>query len=98
MAPVYSRHLDPIVEAAAKNFAKCSKDYGFRELSAEVTVLSFVATVVLMQNFYSVFTGTDLPFQSVESGAAKYAELWYRVLSTTVQTESCSSEVVFANI
>jgi len=29
----------------------------------------------------SVFTGSELPFPSVESAAAAYAELWYRVLS-----------------
>jgi AcrR family transcriptional regulator len=52
MEPVYRRHLDAIVTASAKNFKKWSQDYGFRDLSAPVTILSFVATVVLLQNFY----------------------------------------------
>lgn len=80
MEPVYRKHLDAIVTASAKNFEKWSRDYGFRDLNARVTVLSFVATVILLQN-YPVFTGTALPFPSVESAAASYAELWYRVLS-----------------
>jgi hypothetical protein len=28
-----------------------------------------------------VVSGTELPFSSVESAAAAYAELWYRVLN-----------------
>ena len=80
LEPVYRRHLDGLITASAKNFEKWSQNYGFRDLSARVTVLSFVATVVLLQN-YPVFTGAELPFPSVESAAAAYAELWYRVLS-----------------
>ena len=85
LEPVYRRHLDAIITASAKNFEKWSQDYGFRDLSAQVTVLSFVATVVLLQN-YPVFTGSDLPFPSVKSAAAAYAELWYRVLSDEPRT------------
>ena len=55
---------------------------GSANLNARVTVLSFVATVILLQN-YPLFTGSVLPFPSVESAAASYAELWYRVLSDT---------------
>jgi AcrR family transcriptional regulator len=80
MEPVYRRHLDAIVTASAKNLKKWSEDYGFRDLSARVTVMSFVATVILLQN-YPLFTGSVLPFPSVESAASAYAELWYRVLS-----------------
>jgi AcrR family transcriptional regulator len=78
--PVYRKHLDTIVTASAKNFKKWSQNYGFRDLSTRVTVLSFVATVILLQN-YPLFTGSVLPFPSVESAAAAYAELWYRVLA-----------------
>jgi AcrR family transcriptional regulator len=78
--PVYRKHLDAVLTATAKNFEKWSNNYGFCNLNSHVTVLSFVATVVLLQN-YPVFTGSDLPFSSVETAAAAYAELWYRVLS-----------------
>jgi AcrR family transcriptional regulator len=80
MEPVYRRHLDSIVTSAANNFDQWSKDYGFRDLNARVTVLSFVATVILLQN-YPIFIGGGLPFPSVQSAAAAYAELWYRVLA-----------------
>jgi AcrR family transcriptional regulator len=80
MEPVYRKHLDSIVNTAAANFQKWSRDYGFRDLSAHATVLSFVATVIMLNN-YSEFTGAALPFTSVESAAAAYAELWFRVLT-----------------
>ena len=65
---------------------------------ASVTVLSFVATVVMLQNFYSVFTGSVLPFPSSETAAAEYAELWYRVLSARPETDSRGSEVAMASV
>jgi AcrR family transcriptional regulator len=80
MEPVYRKHMDAIFAATAKNFTAWSQSYGFRDLNARVTVLSFVATVVLLQD-YPMITGSVLPFPSVESAAAAYAELWYRVLS-----------------
>jgi AcrR family transcriptional regulator len=79
LEPVYRRHLDAMIAASAKNFDRWSRNSGLRNLNAPVTVLSFVATVVLLQH-YPVFTGAELPFASVESAAAAYAELWYRVL------------------
>lgn len=98
MDPVFQRHLGPLVAASAKNFTKWSQDYGFHNLSAPVTVLSFVATVVMLQNFYSVFTGSVLPFPTAETAAAEYAELWYRVLSARPQEDSCDSEAVMASV
>lgn len=95
--PVYRKHLDAIVTASAKNLEKWSREYGFRDLSARVTVLSFVATVVLLQN-YPLFTGAVLPFPSLESAATSYAELWYRVLSDEPATGLPSSESVPAPV
>lgn len=97
MEPVYRRHLDAMVSASAKNFETWSRDYGFRNLNAQVTVLSFVATAILLQN-YPLFTGSALPFRSVESAAAAYAELWYRVLSDEPTSAMVSSGTLPANI
>jgi len=97
MEPVYRKHLDSIVTASANNLKKWSQKYGFRDLSARVTVLSFVATVVLLQN-YPVFTGTVLPYSSVESAAAAYAELWYRVLSDEPATALAQSGIIPASV
>jgi AcrR family transcriptional regulator len=80
MTPVFRKHLDVIVSASAANLDKWSQSNGFRDIDARVTVLSFVSTVVLLQN-YSLFTGDSLPFPSIQSAAAEYAELWFRVLS-----------------
>lgn len=93
MEPVYRRHLDAILTASARNFELWSQDYGFRNLNARVTVLSFVATVVLLQS-YPVITGSVLPFNSVESAAAAYAELWYRVLSDVPAARPSGPQVV----
>lgn len=97
MEPVYRRHLDAIVAASAKNFKTWSQSYGFRDLDARVTVLSFVATVVMLQN-YPVFAGSVLPFPSVESAAAEYAELWYRVLSDEPLIELPAPDEVLAGV
>jgi AcrR family transcriptional regulator len=97
LEPVYRKHLDGLITASAKNFEKWSKNYGFRDLSARVTVLSFVATVVLLHN-YPVFTGSNLPFPSVESAAAAYAELWYRVLSDKPATGLSNSDTAAADV
>ena len=80
MGPLFRKHLDSLLADSARNFERWSQNYGLRNLSAQVTVLSFVATVVLLQ-LYPVVSGTELPFSSVESAADAYAELWYRVLS-----------------
>ena len=80
MGPLYRKHLDSILAESARNFEQWSQNQGLRNLSASVTVLSFVATVMLLQ-LYPVVSGTELPFSSVESAAAAYAELWYRVLN-----------------
>jgi len=81
ITPVFRKHLDTIVTSAATNLEKWSQSYGFGDIDARVTVLSFVSTVVLLQN-YSVFTGDALPFASTQSAASEYAELWYRILSS----------------
>jgi AcrR family transcriptional regulator len=94
---VYRRHLDAIITTSSRNFGKWSQNSGFRDMNAQVTVLSFVATVVLLQN-YPVFTGTVLPFTSIESAATAYAELWYRVLSDEPTTGLPNSNLASAGV
>jgi AcrR family transcriptional regulator len=79
IAPVYRKHLDGLLQACTANFTRWARNERWRNLDPQVTVLSFVATVVLLQ-LYPALTGADLPFASVKSAAAAYAELWYRVL------------------
>jgi AcrR family transcriptional regulator len=79
MEPIYRKHLNAILDLAASNLEQWSRNPGFRNVHARVTVLSFVVTVVLLQ-MYPALTGAGLPLASLESAAAQYAELWYRVL------------------
>lgn len=80
IGPLFRKHLDSLLADSARNFERWSHDQGLRNVSAQVTVLSFVGTVVLLQ-LYPVVSGAELPFSSVESAAAAYAELWCRVLT-----------------
>lgn len=77
--PVFRKHLDALLAVAAGNLEQWSRKPGLRELNARVTVLSFAATVMLLQVF-PVLTGTELPAASLEGAAAEYAELWHRLL------------------
>ena len=79
MQPVFRKHLDALLAAAAGNLEQWSGNSGLRELNARLTVLSFAATVMLLQ-VYPVLTGTELPAASLEGAAAEYAELWHRLL------------------
>lgn len=97
LEPVYRKHLDPIINASAQNFEKWTHDYGFRDLSAQVTVLSFVATVLLLQS-YPLFTSSAFPFPSVKSAAAEYADLWYRLLSGAGVTGSPVRESLVSGV
>ncbi|PSH03994.1 MAG: hypothetical protein CXZ00_09285 [Acidobacteria bacterium] len=80
MEPVYRRHIDALATAWSTNFKKWAQNCRLHDMDPQITVLSFVATVALLQN-YRAFTGSALPFLSVESAAKAYAELWYRLLS-----------------
>lgn len=84
LEPVYRRHFQGLLAMTAANFEQWSNKHGFRSLSSQVTVMAFVATVLLLQS-YPLFTGAALPVPPLESAAAEYAELWYRVLSREVE-------------
>jgi hypothetical protein len=45
--------------------------------------MSFISTVILLQDFYPAFSGSALPVESVESISATYAERWCLLLSMT---------------
>jgi AcrR family transcriptional regulator len=89
--PVFRRHLDGLIAAASGSFERWTEKYGFQSLSPQVTLMSFVATVVLLQ-CYPVFSGAALPFPSVESAAAQYAELWHRVLAEGAGAAALANE------
>jgi len=96
MEPVYRRHLDGLIAAAAKSFERWTEKYRFQSLNPRVTVMSFVATVILLQ-CYPVLAGEPLPFPSVERAAASYAELWHRVLAEDSQLAAVERKEERAN-
>ena len=93
MEPLFRKHLDPILTASADNLKHWSNSSGFRDVNPQVTVLSFVATLVLLQH-YHLFTGKALPYQSIQAAASEYAELWYRVISTAPADSLPESDVL----
>jgi len=63
------------------------------DLNAKVTVLSFVATVILLQN-NTIFVGGSLPFPAVQSAVAAYAEFWYRGLADEPSCDASKTATV----
>jgi AcrR family transcriptional regulator len=80
--PLFRRYVRPIVEALAAHLQKWSRGNGSCAISPTIAVLSFIATAILLQDFFPAFSGSPLPFESVKSTAVAYAELWCRVLSS----------------
>jgi TetR/AcrR family transcriptional regulator len=85
--PLFRRHVRPVVEALAIPVHKWFHDYGLPEISPTTIVLSYISTIILLQDFYPAFCGSTLPLDSVKSVAAVYSELWCRVLSPTPTAE-----------
>lgn len=82
MRPVYRRHLGDIVEAATRNMQSWSHDCGLQCVDPLATLLSFVAGVITLQNYYPLFSGDANKFACVESAAPTFADLWHSLLAT----------------
>ena len=79
---IFQRHVHPIFEALKTHGKKRSRDHASCDISPMTTILFFIATVIVLQDFLPSFSGCASPFESVES-VATYAELWCQVISTT---------------
>jgi AcrR family transcriptional regulator len=84
--PLFRQHVYPIFEALATHRKKVGHNQDSFDNGPMTTVLFFIATTILLQDFFPIFSGYPSPLESVESAATTYAELWYRVLSTTPKT------------
>jgi AcrR family transcriptional regulator len=83
--PMFRRHVYPIVEALSIRGQKESRDYATCDsydscenhdlchISRMMTTLFFIATLVLLQDFFPSFSGCRSPFESVEGAVASYA-------------------------
>ncbi len=80
MKPLYNGSLAQLIDAAAEALQRWSDCGALCAMDTHATVLSFVATVVMFQDFYSVLARKPLPFESVENAAKAYANLWYGLL------------------
>jgi AcrR family transcriptional regulator len=78
--PMFRRHVYPIFEALSTCRQKESCDHSLCDVRPMTTSLFFVANVMLLQDLFPSFCGHPMPFESVESAAATYAELWCQVI------------------
>jgi AcrR family transcriptional regulator len=90
--PLFRKYIRPIVDVLARHMRRCSNDFGLPGLNPTITILSFIATVILVQDFFPAFSGSQLPFDSVEGALSAYTELWYRVLSTAPGSDSVATK------
>lgn len=88
--PIFRRHVYPIFELLATHRQKGARDLDSCDVSPMTTFLFFIATVILLQDFFPSCSGCPSPFESVESAAATYAALWCQVISTTPTADPCT--------
>lgn len=81
--PLFRQHLRPIVEVLATYMQKWVQNDVFCDSSPTIAVMSFISTVILLQDFYPAFSGSALPVESIASTSAAYAERWCLLLSMT---------------
>jgi len=91
--PMFRRHLYPIFEALSTHSQEWSRDHGSCDIRPMTTALFFIANIMLLQDFFPSFFGCPLPFESVESAAATYAELWCQAIFNDAKGLSASCTV-----
>lgn len=87
MEPLFRQYLRPYVECLANSIRRWSKGDRLCEMNPMLTVLSFIATVMLLQNIFPTFAGSTSPFTRVENTASAYADLWCRVLAKSPEIQ-----------
>lgn len=81
MEPLFRLHVRPYIECLSNVIRRWSRSGQISEVDPMLTVLSFIATVMLMQDVLPAFAGSTSPFATVEDPASAYADLWCRVLA-----------------
>jgi AcrR family transcriptional regulator len=81
MRPLYRKHLGQVIGATARDLKRWSKQQARPRFHSEVTLLSFVATVVLVQNFYQLFARTPITPAAAKKVTATCVEVWCSLLS-----------------
>lgn len=79
--PIFREQLYKVVDAAAGYLSRRSAQAGMNCLNPHLTILSLVATVVTIQNFYPMIAGKQLPYESMEGAVCAYSEMWFAALT-----------------
>jgi AcrR family transcriptional regulator len=81
MEPLFCRHVRPSVECLSDSIRRLSHGGEFSEIDPMLTVLSFIATVMFLQDLFPAFAGSTSPFKIGENTISAYSDLWCRVLA-----------------
>lgn len=87
MEPLFCQHVRPYVECLSNSILRWSHGDQLSEMDPMLTVLSFIATVMLLQDLFPAFAGSTSPLTGVANPASAYAELWCRVLANSPETQ-----------
>jgi len=87
MEPLFLQHVRPYVACLTNSIRRWSHGSQLAEMDQKLTVLSFIATVMLLQDLFPALVGSTSPFANVENTASAYAELWSRVLAKSPEAQ-----------
>lgn len=73
--PMFQRHIHPIFEALSTQRRRESRGQDSSHINQMTTALFFIATIVLLHDFFPSFSGCNSPFESVEGAVASYARV-----------------------
>jgi AcrR family transcriptional regulator len=93
MQPVYQRHFGELVEALRNILGHWNGDGNSKSISPHLSVLSFAASIILLQNLYSPLFGKDLSPETMDQMADQCASFWCAGLqSAALQSAGLQSE------
>jgi AcrR family transcriptional regulator len=81
ITPVCRKHFGEMIAVTSNNLKRWSEQDALPRWQAEVTVLGFLATMILVRDFYEFFAGTPLAHATAETVAATCADVWCSVIA-----------------
>jgi TetR/AcrR family transcriptional regulator len=87
MEPLFRQYLRPYVECLSNSIRRWSHGGHLSEMDPMLTILSFIATVMLLQDLFPAFAGSNSPFTGVKNTASAYAKLWCTVLAKSPEIQ-----------
>jgi AcrR family transcriptional regulator len=86
MEPLFRRHVQPSVEFLSNSIRRWSHDGQLSEIDPRLTVLSFIATGMFLQDLFPAFSGSMSPFKVNQITISSNAAQWRGVLVTQPTT------------